>query len=80
MFRPSRDWTLRPFFAAPAFAIRKPAVAVFTLDNGQVWIEITPDGDLMSNPGDTVKLSRGLLNSYWLQNRNGRGAKVHRVL
>jgi len=54
--------------------------AVFTLDNGQVWIEITPDGDLMSNPGDTVKLSRGLLNSYWLQNRNGRGAKVHRVL
>jgi hypothetical protein len=54
--------------------------AVFTLDNGQVWIEITPDGDLMAKPGDTVTVSRGVFNSYWLQNRNGRGAKVHRVL
>jgi hypothetical protein len=54
--------------------------SVFTLDNGQVWIEITPDGDLMAKPGDLVTLSRGVLNSYWLQNHNGRGAKVHRVL
>jgi hypothetical protein len=45
-----------------------------------VWIEITPDGDLMAKPGDLVTLSRGVLNSYWLQNHNGRGAKVHRVL
>jgi hypothetical protein len=54
--------------------------AVFTLDNGQVWIEITPDGDLMAKAGDGVTLSRGVFNSFWLQNHNGRGAKVHRVL
>lgn len=54
--------------------------AVFTLDNGQVWLEITPDGDLMARPGDGVTVSRGVFNSYWLQNHNGRGAKVHRVL
>jgi hypothetical protein len=54
--------------------------AVFTLDNGQVWLEITPDGDLLAKPGDGVTVSRGVFNSYWLQNHNGRGAKVHRVL
>jgi hypothetical protein len=51
----------------------------FTLDNGQVWRQITPDGDLLSRPGDGVKVSRGLFYSYWLQNRNGRGCKVTRI-
>ena len=54
--------------------------ATFTLDNGQVWREISPEGDLLAKPGDGVTLSRGILSSYWLQTRNGRGAKVHRVL
>ena len=54
--------------------------ATFTLDNGQVWREISPEGDLLAKPGDGVTVSRGILSSYWLQTRNGRGAKVHRVL
>jgi hypothetical protein len=54
--------------------------ATFTLDNGQVWREISPEGDLLAKTGDAVTVSRGILSSYWLQTRNGRGAKVHRVL
>jgi hypothetical protein len=54
-------------------------IATFTLDNGQVWREITPEGDLLSKPGDGVTLSRGVFHSYWLQNKNGRGSKVTRV-
>jgi hypothetical protein len=55
-------------------------VATFTLDNGQVWREITPDGDLLAKPGDGVKLSRGAFGSYWLQTPTRRGCKVTRVL
>jgi hypothetical protein len=53
--------------------------ATFTLDNGQVWRQLTPDGDLLSKPGDDVNVSRGLFRSYWLQNKNGRGCKVVRI-
>jgi hypothetical protein len=55
-------------------------VATFTLDNGQVWRTIAPEGDLLSKPGDGVTVSRGVFHSYWLQNKNGRGCKVTRIL
>ena len=55
-------------------------LATFTLDNGQVWRQLSPEGDLLSRPGDRVTVSLGLLHSYWLQNKNGRGCKVTRVL
>jgi hypothetical protein len=55
-------------------------ISTFTLDNGQVWREIVPEGDLLSKPGDRVTVSRGVFHSYWLQNKNGRGCKVTRVL
>jgi len=55
-------------------------VATFTLDNGQVWRELTPDGDLLAKPGDAVTVSRGVFHSYWLQVKNGRGSKVTRIL
>jgi pyruvate/2-oxoglutarate dehydrogenase complex dihydrolipoamide acyltransferase (E2) component len=53
--------------------------AVFTLDNDQVWRELSPEGDLLGRPGDAVKVSRGVLRSYWLQLKSGRGCKVDRV-
>ena len=55
-------------------------LATFTLDNGQVWRQLSPEGDLLSRPGDRVTVSLGLFHSYWLQNKNGRGCKVTRVL
>ena len=54
-------------------------LTTFTLDNGQVWREVTPDGDLLARPGDELKVSLGLFHSYWLQLKNGRGSKVTRV-
>jgi hypothetical protein len=51
----------------------------FTLDNSQVWRQLESDGDLLARLGDTVTISRGLLNSYWLQLKNGRGCKVTRL-
>lgn len=53
--------------------------ATFTLDNGQVWREVTPDGDLLAKPGDKLTISLGLFHSYWLQAKYGRGCKVTRV-
>jgi lipoprotein-anchoring transpeptidase ErfK/SrfK len=53
--------------------------AVFTIDNDQVWRELSPEGDLLARPGDAVKISRGVLHSYWLQLKSGRGCKVDRV-
>lgn len=54
-------------------------VATFVLDNGQVWREVTPAGDLLLKPGDKLSVSRGVLSSFWLQAKNGRGSKVTRV-
>jgi hypothetical protein len=51
----------------------------FTLDNGQVWRQLSAEGDLLSKPGDSVTVSRGLFGSFWLQNKNGRGCKVSRI-
>jgi hypothetical protein len=52
---------------------------VFTLDNEQVWKQIATQGELLAKQGDTVTISRGWLNSYYLQLDNGRGCKVQRV-
>jgi hypothetical protein len=53
--------------------------ATFTLDNGQIWRQLESEGDLLAKPGDPVTISRGLLRSYWLQLRSGRGCKVTRI-
>jgi hypothetical protein len=59
-----------------------PAVdgrAVFTLDNGQVWRQLSTEGDLLAKQGDAVTISRGLLGSYWLALKSKRGCKVTRL-
>jgi hypothetical protein len=59
-----------------------PAVdgrAVFTLDNGQVWRQLSTEADLLAKQGDAVTISRGLLGSYWLALKSKRGCKVTRL-
>jgi hypothetical protein len=52
---------------------------IFTLDNGQVWEELEPDGDLYAKPGETVEISRGWLGSYMLRLKSRRSSKVTRL-
>lgn len=52
---------------------------IFTLDNGQVWMELLPDHDLLAQPGETATVKRQMFGSYWLQLQTGRGCKVTRV-
>jgi hypothetical protein len=52
---------------------------LYTLDNGQVWRQLTVDGDILAKAGDSATISRGLLGSYWLQIKGGRGCKVARL-
>jgi hypothetical protein len=55
-------------------------LATFTLDNGQVWRQLSPEGDLLAKPGEPVTVSRGVFRSYWLQTKSGRGCKVTRIV
>jgi len=52
---------------------------VFTLDNDQAWRQLSAEGDLLARPGDAVTVSHGLLGSFWLQMKSGRGCKVSRL-
>jgi hypothetical protein len=52
---------------------------VFMLDNGQTWLQVLDEGDLLLRPGDAVTISRGLFHSYSLQSPSGRGCKVTRI-
>jgi hypothetical protein len=62
-----------------AVASRADRHTVFTLDNGQIWQDLLLEGGLLAKPGDEVTISRGLLGSYWLQLKSGRGCKVTRL-
>jgi hypothetical protein len=52
---------------------------VFTLENTQMWRQLESDGDMLAKLNDVATISRGLLGSYWLQLKNGRGCKVTRI-
>jgi hypothetical protein len=62
-----------------ALALAGNGQTVFTLDNSQVWRQIEASGEMLAKLGDTVTISRGLLGSYWLQIKSGRGCKVTRL-
>lgn len=53
---------------------------LYWLANGQVWEELAADGDAPPlKTGQSVRISRGWLGSYWLQAPSGRGCKVQRL-
>lgn len=62
-----------------ALALAGNGQTVFTLDNSQVWRQTEAGGEMLAKLGDAVTISRGLLGSYWLQIKSGRGCKVTRL-
>ena len=62
-----------------ALALTGKGRTLFTLDNTQVWRQLESDGDVLAKLGDSATISRGVLGSYWLQLKSGRGCKVTRV-
>jgi hypothetical protein len=63
-----------------AVSVTGMGLTTFTLDNGQVWRQLSAEGDLLAKPGDPVTVSRGVFRSYWLQTKSGRGCKVTRIV
>jgi hypothetical protein len=53
---------------------------IYSLDNGQTWRELLADGEAPPvKSGDRVQISRGWLDSYWLETASRRGCKVERL-
>lgn len=53
---------------------------IYQLDDGQTWEELQINGYAPDvKAGDRVQISRGWLDSYWLQAPSGRGCKVRRL-
>ena len=52
---------------------------VFTLDNGQVWMEQSVSKSLRLEPGDEVRIKAGVLGSFKLLDANRRSTRVERI-
>ncbi|MBS0395194.1 MAG: hypothetical protein JSR54_11245 [Proteobacteria bacterium] len=52
---------------------------VFTLDNGQVWRQLSADSDLLLAVGAHVTVVRGALGSFVLRSPSTRSCKVTRI-
>lgn len=52
---------------------------VFTLDNGQVWMEQSVAKSLRLKPGDEVRIKAGVLGSFKLLDANRRSTRVERI-
>ena len=53
---------------------------VFKLDNGQVWQQVEPDAKFAAQPGDTVRISKGLLGSFFMSASAHMNTRVSRTL
>jgi hypothetical protein len=51
---------------------------VFTLDNGQVWQQIETDTMFAVRPGDTVRITKALLGSYFMSANAHMSTRVSR--
>jgi hypothetical protein len=52
---------------------------VFTLDNGQVWVEKRRESYLPVEVGETVTIVAGALGAFRLRQASGRSTQVQRV-
>ena len=52
---------------------------VFRLDNGQVWSQVEPDSNFKVQPGDTVVITRGALDSFFMSANAHMNTRVRRA-
>jgi hypothetical protein len=52
---------------------------VFTLDNGQVWSQVEPDSKFSVQAGDTVVITRGALDSFFMSANAHMNTRVRRA-
>jgi hypothetical protein len=53
---------------------------VFKLDNGQVWQQVEPDSKFEVRPGDTVRITKGALGSFFMSASVHSNTRVTRTL
>jgi hypothetical protein len=51
----------------------------FTLENGQVWDQTQPDPQFTARPGETVRISKGMLGSYFMSVNRHMNTRVLRA-
>jgi hypothetical protein len=61
-----------------ALALANDGTAVVTLDNGQVWRQLS-GGQLLLKVGDDVEINRAALGSFQMKVPSGRSGKMKRV-
>lgn len=59
--------------------VRASRERIFTLDNGQVWVEDEPRPSLRLKVGDTVTIRSGIFGSYRLVGQGNRSTAVDRA-
>lgn len=59
--------------------VRANQTRIFTLSNGQVWVEDSPKPSLRLDVGDEVRISAGLFGSHTLHGPRNRSTAVDRV-
>jgi hypothetical protein len=52
---------------------------VFRLENGQVWSQVEPDSNFKVQPGDTVVITRGALDSFFMSANTHMNTRVRRA-
>jgi hypothetical protein len=52
---------------------------VFRLENGQVWSQVEPDYNFTVQPGDTVVITRGALDSFFMSANTHMNTRVRRA-
>jgi hypothetical protein len=52
---------------------------VFRLDNGQVWQQVEPDSKFEVHPGDTVRITKALLGSFFMSASTHMNTRVSRL-
>lgn len=52
---------------------------VFTLDNGQIWRQVEPDPHFTVGPGDAVRITAGLLGSFFMSSGSHMNTRVTRI-
>jgi len=80
----TRQWTATQAFPlspdrGQAATLMPNGEVVVTLDNGQVWTELSASSALRVKTGDTVRIEAGTLRSFILVTPNGHSGKVKRI-